>query len=82
MKPIPHRGLDIGNLPIYNKTVEAYKHLEFLRDEKGRWIEDFNKHEEVKQGWYQNRVGDLYHYDGTVWDEVPGEMIRDLEYLG
>lgn len=33
-------------------------------------------------GWYQNSKGDLFHYDGTIWDNVPEERIQQLEYLG
>ena len=33
-------------------------------------------------GWYQNRKGELFHYDGVVWDVVPAESIKELEYLG
>lgn len=33
-------------------------------------------------GWYQNLKGELFHYDGVIWDTVPNEKIKDLEYLG
>jgi hypothetical protein len=45
------------------------------RDSKGRFIE-------VVAGWYQNSSGDLFHYDGVVWDKVPSERLESLEYLG
>lgn len=70
MKPTGHRGVD---LPVFEKTLEAYKNLEFLKPEK---------YVDVLAGWYQNGDGKLYHYDGVVWDEVPGEKIEKLEYLG
>jgi len=70
----PHRGIDI-DAPIFEQAVKDYMNLEFLRDDKGRFVES-------KSGWYQNANGDLFHYDGTVWDSVPKEAIRDLEYLG
>jgi len=38
--------------------------------------------EGVKVGWYQNSKGDLYKYDGLIWDVVPAENISTLEYLG
>jgi hypothetical protein len=69
-----HRGVD---LPIYKEIVEKYQNLEFLRDDKGRWNQVV-----AKTGWYQNSDGDLYHYDGVIWDEVPKERIEKLEYLG
>lgn len=50
---------------------------EFMRDGIGRWTEA-----DVATGWYQNSVGDLYHYDGVIWDTVPKERIKDLEFLG
>lgn len=74
MKRIAHRGVDI-NAPIFEQTVKEYTDLEFFRDDKGRFTD-------VAKGWYQNKIGDLYHYDGTIWDSVPSEAIRDLEYLG
>lgn len=80
MKQVPHRGVDLNRLPIYNQVLNQYDHLKILRDEKGRWIEGIP--EEVRQGWYQNKKGDLYHYDGVVWDKVPEEQIKSLEYLG
>lgn len=33
-------------------------------------------------GWYQDSDGGLYHFDGKVWDVVPEEMTKRLEYLG
>ena len=32
-------------------------------------------------GWYQDKNGNLYSYDGVIWDEVPPMPIKDLEYL-
>lgn len=67
--------------PIYDRLKKEYptELPEFLkgveRDSKGRFIE-------TVVGWYQNSHGDLFHYDGTVWDQVPSERIGDLEYLG
>jgi hypothetical protein len=70
----PHRGVD---LPVFEETIKAYRNLEFLRDDKGRWIEL-----DVKAGWYQDGQGNLYQYDGVIWDEVPKERVEKLEYLG
>ncbi len=72
----PHRGIDI---PIFEETMKKFENLEFLRDDKGRWHQVMKT---VSPGWYQNSNGDLYHYDGVVWDEVPKEQPEKLEYLG
>ena len=64
-----------SDTPVFDDMAEKYKDLEFLRDDKGRFTE-------VMSGWYQNIKGDLYHYDGVVWDNVPDEQIKDLEFLG
>ena len=69
MKQIPHRGVDLGS------GVDGYVHL-------GTYVGKLNPYVQVDAGWYQNADGDLYHYDGTIWDTVPKEQIKDLEYLG
>lgn len=69
-----HRGVD---LPVFEETIKEYQALQFLRDDKGRWTEL-----EIKAGWYQDADGNLYQYDGVIWDEVPKEKIEKLEYLG
>lgn len=61
--------------PVFDDVAEKFKNLEFLRDDKGRFTD-------IVSGWYQNIKGDLYHYDGVVWDSVPNEQIKDLEFLG
>lgn len=33
-------------------------------------------------GWYQDTEGNLWHFDGSVWDVVPEQMTKRLEYLG
>lgn len=35
----------------------------------------------AEAGWYQSASGDLYHYDGIIWDEVPARGLN-LEFLG
>lgn len=52
---------------------------EFIRDDIGRWEAVKKK---VSAGWYQDSVGELYHYDGVIWDNVPKVKIDDLEFLG
>jgi hypothetical protein len=74
MREQKHRGVDI---PIFEETMKKFESLSFLRDEKGRWAAEV-----PEAGWYQNKDGQLYHYDGVVWDDVPSERIEKLEYLG
>jgi hypothetical protein len=83
---------DRTGTPIFQETMKKFENLEFLRDESkgyklstrrdgnGRWVEV--EHVGVAEGWYQSLTGQLYHYDGVVWDEVPSERIEKLEYLG
>ena len=33
-------------------------------------------------GWYQDADGELYHFNGLVWDVVPESFMKRLEYLG
>jgi hypothetical protein len=57
-----------------NSELEKEKLLEslsFTRD-----------HVELEPGWYQDSQGDLFKYDGVVWNEVPSEPLKNLEYLG
>jgi hypothetical protein len=35
----------------------------------------------AEAGWYQSASGELYHYDGIIWDEVPARGLK-LEFLG
>jgi hypothetical protein len=69
-----HRGVD---LPVFQETLKQYENLSFLRDDKGRWITEI-----PETGWYQDRAGKLYKYDGVIWDEVPEVRVSELEYLG
>jgi hypothetical protein len=68
-------GEAMEKLPIYEKMTKEYENLNFLRDDKGRFTD-------VVKGWYQNSRGDLFHYDGIVWDSVPSERVSNLEFLG
>lgn len=36
---------------------------------------------DYKAGWYQDLSGNLYKYDGVVWDVVPGRDTK-VEFLG
>lgn len=69
-----HRGVD---LPVFQETLKQYENLGFLRDGYGRWTAEI-----PETGWYQDRSGKLYKYDGVIWDEVPEVRISELEYLG
>ena len=69
--------------PIYNelrkKFAEEQELPQFLKDDA---TVTGKATELMSSGWYQNSIGDLYHYDGVVWDNVPGEKIENLEFLG
>lgn len=41
-----------------------------------------NRYVDYKSGWYQDLKGNLYKYDGVVWDNVPGLETGELEFLG
>ena len=69
--------MDRKDIPIFEETIRTYERLQFLRDDKGRWIETV-----LEAGWYQDGDGNLYKYDGVIWDEVPKERLEKLEYLG
>lgn len=69
-----HVGRDMNDVPSLEETLQTLERLRFMRQE-GRF-------EGMSSGWYQNSIGDLYHYDGVVWDNVPDEQIKNLEYLG
>lgn len=72
--------LKMKGTPIFDMLEKEMnvKLPEFLtRDDIGRFIP-----EKIAVGWYQNSRGDLYHYDGVVWDNVPNEKVSDLEFLG
>ena len=78
--------LEFSKTPIYDALVEKHPEVldesrlpDFLRDDKGRWVKEV---EAAVKGWYQNSAGDLFHYDGVVWDSVPQEKTEDLEFLG
>lgn len=72
----------LSGSPIFAKMAQRYEEDELpeflknvVRDDKGRFTE-------TVVGWYQNSCGDLFHYDGVIWDSVPNEKIEDLEFLG
>jgi hypothetical protein len=59
------------------------------RDEFGRFITKEQDTKEVNtppvvtnKGWYQDKEGKLYHYDGVIWDIVPEAKVVNLEHLG
>jgi hypothetical protein len=43
---------------------------------------DAAKFVDYKAGWYQDASGNLYQYDGVVWDVVPEAASGKLEFLG
>lgn len=54
-----------------------------------RVVMEFNLEEILKMrrekivgvGWFQDLAGNLYHYDGVVWDVVPDSSL-ELQFLG
>ncbi len=62
---------------MFEETMKQFESLNFLRDSHGRWSPEI-----PEAGWYQNSAGELFKYDGVVWDVVPSERIDRLEYLG
>ena len=78
--------LKFSKTPIYDALAKKHPEVlddsrlpDFIRDPRGRWVEEART---AVKGWYQNSVGDLYHYDGVVWDDIPSEKIEELEFLG
>ena len=71
------------NTPIFDSVLREFKFdyegalPDFLKD---GW-EGYEVEQKQLEGWYQNSAGDLFHYDGVVWDVVP-ESVKDLEFLG
>jgi hypothetical protein len=65
------------NTPIFEETMRDLERLSIRRDTVGRWTEAV-----PEAGWYQDKNGNLYQYDGVVWDEVPKDRVSELEFLG
>lgn len=68
-------------------TTLDEKLINAKRDSMGRFVENDSRSNlfpsnGMKEGWYQDSKGSLYHYDGSIWDEVPSSSVRQLEYLG
>lgn len=80
---IIHYEVEVMGSPIYEDLKKKYESQdswpEFMRDNKGRFTETLKT---ANAGWYQNSKGELFHYDGTIWDNVPEERLQTLEYLG
>lgn len=73
---IQSEAYDWGTKTDWGNNLEMYMDLEFIHPEREEMKPVF------ESGWYQNGSGDLFHYDGVIWDTVPKEEIRELEYLG
>ena len=41
-----------------------------------------SRYVDYKAGWYQDLEGNLYKYDGVIWDVVPSKQLPELEFLG
>lgn len=75
--------LKMKDTPIFDMLEKEMKVRlpEFLtRDDHGRFMPRVPVG--ANTGWYQNSQGELFHYDGVIWDNVPSEMVETLEYLG
>jgi hypothetical protein len=67
----------------FEELVENDELMEDLYYFQGNEMTTFTKPiKEIAAGWYQNSKGLLYHYDGVVWDDVPLDNLKELEYLG
>ena len=75
--------VEIMGSPIYEDLKKKYENQsdwpDFMKDNKGKFTETIQT---VSTGWYQNSRGELFHYDGTIWDSVPEDRLQALEYLG
>jgi hypothetical protein len=66
----------LPSLEEVNPEAERkYRELDFIKSERSKFTE-------AVMGWYQNSDGDLFHYDGVIWDKIPKEAIQELEFLG
>ncbi len=77
--------VDFMATPIYDRLKEEIWKRESPDGNLPDFLKDpFEAQGEVETviGWYQNSKGDLFHYDGTIWDNVPNEKLQELEYLG
>jgi hypothetical protein len=67
-------------LVMFKKWLEK---VEAEGGEEFQFISEMTKNKGFyKAGWYQDKEGKLYHYDGVLWDEVPEEKVVNLEHLG
>lgn len=63
---------------VKNELLDIQDSLEEeTRPKAGRF-----PHVEYQTGWYQDLDGNLYKYDGIVWDVVPETRTGRLEFLG
>lgn len=84
---IIHYEVEVMGSPIYEDLKKKYEDQanwpEFLKESKGVHMHITDRgFETANAGWYQNSKGELFHYDGTIWDNVPEERLQTLEYLG
>jgi hypothetical protein len=67
--------IDSGYKDALWELMDIREDLEVVEDKpSGRYID-------YKAGWYQDLKGNLYKYDGVVWDVVPGRDTK-VEFLG
>ena len=68
-----------GLADIRNELLAVKDALEEVHEAKSN---PGSKYVDYKSGWYQDLNGNLYQYDGVVWDVVPGRESGELEFLG
>jgi hypothetical protein len=65
-----------GLSELKTELLEIDNAIEVIRDKTKP-----NRFVDYKAGWYQDLKGNLYKYDGVVWDVVPGRDTK-VEFLG
>ena len=68
-------------LQYYDKLQEWADVAEYGRPSAEVPASSLDTYSAAEAGWYQSASGELYHYDGIIWDEVPARGLK-LEFLG
>lgn len=63
---------------VRTELLDIFEDLDAI----GRPKAEPNRFVDYKAGWYQDLNGNLYQYDGVVWDVVPVKEAGELEFLG
>lgn len=70
-----------SSLEIRNELLDLQNSLEEIQESRTT-SQPVNRFVDYKTGWYQDLDGNLYKYDGIIWDVVPGRETGELEFLG